>query len=73
MMPKDKSVAKAHRQGAVLASVPLIKDTGRAVRVNVSLDAGTLAAIDAAASARGLTRSAFLASAAREKIAQEAG
>jgi hypothetical protein len=35
--------------------------------------AGTLAAIDEAASARGLTRSAFLASAAREKIAYEAG
>ena len=70
---KDKSVAKALREGAVLASVPLIKDTGRAVRVNVSLDAGTLAAIDAAASAWGLTRSAFLASAAREKITHEAG
>src|SRR5207244_4100060 len=68
---KDKSVAKALREGAVLASVPLIMDTGRAVRVNVSLDAGTLAAIDEAASARGLTRSAFLASAAREKIAHE--
>jgi hypothetical protein len=70
---KDKSVAKALREGAILASVPLILDTGRAASVNVSLDAGTLAAIDAAASARGLTRSAFLATAAREKIAHEAG
>ena len=48
-------------------------NTGRAVRINLSLDAGTLAAIDEAANARGLTRSAFLASAAREKIAHEAG
>jgi hypothetical protein len=46
-------------------------DAGRAVGVNLSLDAGTLAAIDEAANARGLTRSAFLASAAREKIAHE--
>jgi hypothetical protein len=36
----------------------------------ISLDSGLLAAIDEAA-ARGLTRSAFLASAAREKIAAE--
>ena len=70
---KDKDVAKALREGAVLASVPLIMATGRAVRINLSLDAGTLAAIDEAANARGLTRSAFLASAAREKIAHEAG
>jgi predicted RNase H-like HicB family nuclease len=70
---KDTDVAKALREGAVLASVPLIRDTGRAVRVNLSLEAGTLAAIDEAANARGLTRSTFLASAAREKIAHEAG
>jgi hypothetical protein len=37
----------------------------------ISLDSGLLAAIDEAAAARGLTRSAFLASAAREKIAAE--
>jgi len=68
---KDNRVAKALRQGAVLASIPLVMDAGRAVRVNLSLDAGMLAAIDEAANARGLTRSAFLASAAREKIAHE--
>ncbi|HEY7298993.1 MAG TPA: type II toxin-antitoxin system HicB family antitoxin [Xanthobacteraceae bacterium] len=70
---KDKAVAKALREGAVLASVPLVMNTGRAVRINLSLDSGTLAAIDEAANARGLTRSAFLASAARQKIAHEAG
>lgn len=56
----------------MLASVPLIVDAGRTVRINLSLDAGTVEAIDEAANARGLTRSAFLASAAREKIANEA-
>jgi metal-responsive CopG/Arc/MetJ family transcriptional regulator len=48
-------------------------DSGRAVRANLSLDAGLLDAIDEAAKAHGLTRSAFLASAAREKIEGRAG
>jgi predicted RNase H-like HicB family nuclease len=69
---RDRDVAAALRGGAVLASVPLIVDAGRTVRINLSLDAGTVEAIDEAANARGLTRSAFLASAAREKIANEA-
>jgi len=68
----DPDVIEALRDGAMLASVPLIVDTGRTVRINLSLDAGTVTAIDEAASARGLTRSAFLVSAAREKIAHEA-
>lgn len=38
------------------------------MRANVSLDAALLEAIDTAAKQRGLSRSAFLASAAREKI-----
>lgn len=52
----------------VVASVPLLLDEGRSVRANLSLDAGLLAQIDDAARERGLTRSAFLASAARDKI-----
>jgi len=38
------------------------------VRVNVTVERGLLNQIDEAAGARGLTRSAFLAQAAREKI-----
>ena len=64
----DPEIAAALAAGAVLGMVPLILDTGRAVRANLSLDAGLLDAIDEAAKAYGLTRSAFLASAAREKI-----
>jgi predicted RNase H-like HicB family nuclease len=64
----DPEVAAALAHGAVLAIVPLVRDAGRPVKANLSLDAGLLAAIDEAAAARGLTRSAFLASAAREKI-----
>jgi predicted RNase H-like HicB family nuclease len=50
--------------------VPLFLDDARTVKANVTLDAGLLKAIDAEAKLRGLTRSAFLASAAREKIAE---
>lgn len=48
--------------------IPLLVNSGRTVRANVSFDAALLEAIDAAARERGLTRSAFLASAARGKI-----
>jgi predicted RNase H-like HicB family nuclease len=49
--------------------VPLLLDKKRSVRANISLDAGLLEEIDRAAAEHGLTRSAFLASAALEKIA----
>lgn len=54
--------------GAFLVLVPRMTTSGKLTRVNLSLDMGTLAAIDAAASARKLTRSAFLAEAARNEI-----
>jgi len=66
----DPEVAAALAEGAALAIVPLILDAGRPAKANLSLDAGLLAAIDEAAEAHGLTRSAFIASAAREKIAR---
>ena len=68
---KDPDVTRDLAEGGVLAVVPLVVETGRPAKANLSLDAGLLAAIDEAAAARGLTRSAFLASAAREKIAAE--
>ena len=55
-------------EGAFLIAVPLVTTAGKQVRVNLSLDRGTLEAIDAAAAARKLTRSAFLAEAARNEI-----
>jgi predicted RNase H-like HicB family nuclease len=54
-----------------LVIVPLLLDRGRPVKANISLDAGLLEAIDAAADRRGLTRSGFLASAALDKIERE--
>ncbi len=57
--------------GETAVMIPLLLDSGRPVRANLSLDASLLKAIDEAARARGLTRSAFIASAAREKIMAE--
>jgi len=54
--------------GAFLLAVPRVTNAGRSVRVNLSLDSGILEAIDAAAEMRRLTRSAFLAMAARNEI-----
>ncbi len=42
---------------------------GKAVRLNITLDEGLLAAVDRAARARGFTRSGFLAEAARRLLA----
>ncbi|ATQ67312.1 MULTISPECIES: type II toxin-antitoxin system HicB family antitoxin [Methylosinus] len=55
--------------GEATVMIPLLLDSGRTVRANVTFDAGLLEAIDEAARRSGVTRSAFLASAARAKIA----
>jgi predicted RNase H-like HicB family nuclease len=65
----DEDVIAAVEGGAALFLVPLLADAGRTVRINISLDKALVDQIDSAAAARGLTRSAFLAQAAREKIA----
>jgi hypothetical protein len=51
--------------------LPLVLEKGRPVKANLSLDAGLLAAVDEGAAVCGLTRSAFLAGAARDKIRAE--
>ncbi len=63
----DESLA-GWRDGATVAFVPLILDKGSPRRINVSLDFGLLRAIDEEAKRRGMTRSAFLSSAARNEI-----
>lgn len=74
-LPAARSIAEllAQREidveaGESAVMIPVLIDSGRPVRANLSLDAGLLASIDAEARRRGLTRSAFIASAAREKI-----
>jgi predicted RNase H-like HicB family nuclease len=64
----DEEVAASIETGAILFAVPLLADAGRTVRINISLDKALVDQIDLAASKRGLTRSAFLSQAAREKI-----
>lgn len=73
--PIPRSMAQLLKAGEIDANrsevavvVPVILDEGRTVRANLTFDAGLLAAIDAEAQRRGLTRSAFLASAARERL-----
>lgn len=63
-----KSGEYALGKGGTVAWVPLLLDTGKLVRANISMDAGLLASIDEAAARHGVTRSAFLVSAARDKI-----
>lgn len=68
-LKKDKDVVEALAEGAMMTLVPLVMTSGKAVRANLSLDEGLLRAIDEAARRNGVTRSAFLVTAAREKIA----
>lgn len=65
---EDPEVREDIAAGAFLMGVPLVRLTGRTAKANITLDAGLLAAVDAAAKSRGLTRSAFLADLARREI-----
>jgi predicted RNase H-like HicB family nuclease len=64
----DEHVAEALRDGSAFVMIPVLIDSGRPAKANLSLDSGLLEAIDDAARASGLTRSSFIATAAREKI-----
>ena len=61
-------VAADLRAGAFLISVPCIRRTTRQKRVNISLDSGTIDAIDMAAKGMKLTRSGFIAMATANEI-----
>lgn len=73
--PKARNVEQFLKAGDIDAGnnevavmIPVVLDAGRTVRANLTFDAGLLEAIDAEAQKRGLTRSAFLSSAARERL-----
>jgi predicted RNase H-like HicB family nuclease len=68
---RDKEAKFNPKAGESLVMVPLLLDRHRPVKANISLDAGLLEAIDAEAKCRGLTRSAFLTSAALDKIQRD--
>ncbi|MBA3447400.1 MAG: type II toxin-antitoxin system HicB family antitoxin [Pseudaminobacter sp.] len=65
----DETLAE-DREEAMTTVIPLVRDRGSTTRINVSFDLGLLEGIDATARARGQTRSAFLASAARREIVE---
>jgi predicted RNase H-like HicB family nuclease len=67
---RDPEVAEALRDGASLAVVPLVRDTGRPAKANLSIDAGILAAIDEEAARRKLTRSALVELMARRMLSE---
>ncbi len=64
----DPDIASELAAGAFLISVPFAVNDARLVTANISMERGMLKAIDAAAKRRKLTRSAFLAQAARHEI-----
>ena len=66
----DPEVVEALAAGAALGTVPLVRQTGRPVRANITLDAGTLEAIDAEADRRGVTRSGLIGMIARLALPQ---
>ena len=63
-----REVAEGLAAGAVLMMIPHISDHRRVVRVNLSLAKGLLDTSDEAARARGMTRSAFIATAVTREI-----
>ena len=65
---KMPEVVDALAAGAVLLPVPYIPADNALERVNISMERGLLRAIDETAKARGMTRSAFLASSARREL-----
>ncbi len=64
----DKVLRRRASKGAVPTLVRLASVRGRSVRLNVTLEENLLREIDDAAAAKGMTRSAFLADAARQAI-----
>lgn len=56
----DPEVADALAEGAMLATIALVRHSGRPVKANLSLDSGVLAMLDAEAKRAGLTRSAMV-------------
>ena len=64
----DAEVADLLKEGGSFVVLPLVLNSGKPTRANISMDTGLLEAIDETADRLGLTRSAFLATAARDKI-----
>jgi predicted RNase H-like HicB family nuclease len=67
-MRDDPDVILSMEEGATIATVPLVRSTGRPSKANLSIDTGVLAAIDSEAERRNLTRSAFIEAMVRKML-----
>ncbi len=67
-LKKDKTITRELAEGAFLLAVPFVRYDTRVVSANISLERGVLKAIDSEAKRRKLTRSAFLAQAAKREM-----
>jgi predicted RNase H-like HicB family nuclease len=67
---RDDSASEFDPAKECLVMLPLIAEQHQTVKANISMDAGRLAAIDAAARLQGMTRSAFLEGVALDAIAR---
>ncbi len=67
-LKKDKTITRELADGAFLLAVPFVENDTRVVSANISLERGVLKAIDSEAKRRKLTRSAFLAQAAKREM-----
>ena len=74
-VPKQRPLDKIARDPEVKEAARIMVRAdlpGKAVRLNISLDEGLVEAIDATAQVRGMTRSGFLAEAAKQAIQDQA-
>jgi predicted RNase H-like HicB family nuclease len=69
---EDPDASEMLGEGAVLVLVPLVRETSRPVKANLSIDRDILAAIDEQAKRRKLTRSAFIELMARHALPEMA-
>jgi predicted RNase H-like HicB family nuclease len=76
--PRDVESIRAAREdwvdfeNAIVTMIPLLPPAGKPVRLNISLDEELVKIIDHTAEVRGMTRSGFLADAARRAIQERA-
>ena len=69
--PLDISAAKAHEDGkgaAFFLAVPVYLETGKTVRLNITMPSSLMDQVDRFAKSNRLSRSAFLAQAARKAM-----
>ncbi len=66
VLKKDAELEEDFHEAAMITYLPALLPAGRTKKITLTMDENTLHYVDAEAAARGLTRSAFLAEAARQ-------